>query len=70
MSDHVLFNLLNELEKIGLARILSLFNNEIIHSIILWARMLDSIYHMALKLFKIAFLVWKRQNFAIFYATL
>ena len=32
--------------------------------------MLDSFYHMALYLIKIAFLAWKRQNFAICYATL
>ena len=27
--------------------------------------MLDSIYHMTLKLLKIAFVAWKRQDFAI-----
>ena len=33
--------------------------------------MLDSIYHMTLKFIKkIAFLAWKSQDFAIFYATL
>ena len=32
--------------------------------------MLDSIYHMIIKLVKIAFLAWKHQDFAIFYATL
>ena len=34
------------------------------------ARMLDSIYHMTLKFIKIAFLEWKRKEFAIIYATL
>ena len=32
--------------------------------------MLDSIYHMTLKLIKNWFLAWKRQDFAIFYPTL
>ena len=32
--------------------------------------MLDFIYHMTLKLIKNGILAWKRQDFAIFYATL
>ena len=60
MSAHVLFNLLNEWgerdKMLGLPSILSLFrkfnkfnNTE--------ARILDSVYHMILKLLKISFLV-------------
>ena len=55
MSVHVLLNLIrNEFNK---------FNNT-------GARMLDSNYHMVLKILKNAFLVLKRQDFPLFYATL
>ena len=48
MSAHVLLNL---------PRILSLFRNEFYKFNTTGARMLDSIYHMALKLLEITFLV-------------
>ena len=55
MSAHVLLNLLNELRKRdktrGLSSILSLFRNEFKTFNNTGARMLDSIYHMTLKLF-------------------
>ena len=55
MSAHALLNLLNELRKTdkmrGLPNILSLFCNEFNKFNITRARMLDSIYRMALKLF-------------------
>ena len=55
MSAHVLLNLLNELRKRdkmrGLSSILSLFRNEFNKFNNTGARMLDSIYHMTLKLF-------------------
>ena len=55
MSAHVLLNLLNELGKRdkmrGLPSILSLFRNEFDKFNKTRARMLDSIYHMALRLF-------------------
>ena len=54
MSAHVLFNLLNELRKrdkmLGLLSI-SLFRDKFNKFNKTGARMLDSIYHMALKLF-------------------
>ena len=54
MSAHVLLNLLNELGKRdkmrGLPRILSLFRNEFNKFNNTGARMLDSIYHMPLRL--------------------
>ena len=54
MSGHVLLNLLNELGKSdkmhGLLRILSLFCNEFIKFNNTRARMLDSIYHMTIRL--------------------
>ena len=53
MSAHVLWNLLNELGKRdkmrGLPSILSLFRNEF-NKFNTRARMLDSIYHMTLRL--------------------
>ena len=56
MSDHILLNLLNELrkrdKKWGLPSILSLFPNEFIKFNNTGAWMLDSIYHMTLKLIK------------------
>ena len=55
MSAHVLLNLLIELwkrDKMGdLPSILSLFRNEFNTFNYIGARMLDSIYHMPLKLF-------------------
>ena len=54
MSAHVLLNLLNELGKRdkmrGLPSILSLFLNELIKFNNTRARMLDSIYHITLRL--------------------
>ena len=54
MSAHVLLNLLNELGKRdkmrGLQSILSLFHNEFDKFNNTGAQMLDSIYHMTLKL--------------------
>ena len=54
ISAHVVFNLLNELGKRdkmrGLPSILSLFRNEFNKFNITRARMLDSIYQMALRL--------------------
>ena len=54
MSSHVLLNLLNELGKSdkmrGLPHILSLFRDEFNKFNKTGARMLDSIYHMTLKL--------------------
>ena len=54
MSAHVLLNLLNELRKKdrmrGLPSILSLFRNEFNKFNNTSARMLDSIYHMTLRL--------------------
>ena len=53
MSAHVLLNLLNEVGKRdkmrGLTSILSLFHNEFNKYNNTRARMLDSIYHMALR---------------------
>ena len=70
MSDHVLFNLLNELRKIDKKRVLPsillLFPNEFDKFNKTGARILDSFYHMTLKLLKISFLAWERQDFAIF----
>ena len=55
MSAHVLLNLLNELRKRdkmrGFPNILSLFRNEFNNFDNTRARMLGSIYHMALNLF-------------------
>ena len=61
MSAHVLLNLLNDLgesDKMrGLQNILSLFRNEFNKINNTSARMLDSIYHMTLRLyFEISFL--------------
>ena len=56
MSAHVLLNLLYELRKRdkmqGLPRILSLFCNQFHKFNNTGARMLDSIYHMTLNLFR------------------
>ena len=74
MSAHVLLNLLNELGKRdkmrGLPSFLSLFRNEFNKFNNTRARMLDSIYHMTLRFFKISFLPLKRYNFVIMYQTL
>ena len=55
MNSHVLLNLLNELRKrdkmIGLPSIFSLFRNELNKFKYTGALMLESIYHMSLKLF-------------------
>ena len=55
MSTHVLFHLLNELGKRdkmrGMSSILSLFRNEFNKFNNTRERMLDSTYHMTLKLF-------------------
>ena len=55
MSAHALLNLLNELRKrdkmLGLPSILSLFRNEFNKVNNTGARMVDSQYHMTLKLF-------------------
>ena len=75
MSAYVLLNLLNVLWKSdiirGLPSILSLFRNEYNKFNNTGARMLDSIYHMTLKIHKkIAFFRLKTSLFSLFYATL
>ena len=74
MSAHVLLNLLNELGKRdkmrGLPSILSLFRNEFNKFNNTRARMLDSIYHMTLRLLCILISAVKRYNFDIMNATL
>ena len=75
MSAHVLLNLLNELGKRdkmrGLPSILSLFRNEFNKFNNTRARMLDSIYHMTLRLlWNLISRALKRYNFVIIYATL
>ena len=71
MSAHVLLNLLNELGKRDKMRgILSLFRNEFNKLNKTRARMLDSIYHMALRLLWNLISVVKRYTFVIKYATL
>ena len=56
MSAHVLLNFLNKLKKRdkmrGLPSILSLFRNEFNKFNNTGARMLESVYHMTLKLFE------------------
>ena len=54
----------------GLPSILLLFRNEFNKFNNTGARMLELIYHMTLKLIKNRILAWKRQDIAIFYATL
>ena len=67
MSAHVLLNLLNELRKRdkmrGLLSILSLSLNEFNKLNNTRARMLDSIYHITLKLIEIAFFGVKTSRF-------
>ena len=74
MSAHVLLNLLNELgnrDKMrGLPSILSLFRNDFNKFNNTGARILDSTYHMTLKLLKDHIFLLKSQDFAIFYGTL
>ena len=74
MSAHVLLNLFNKLGKSdkmwGLLSILLLFRHKFNKFNITRARMLDSIYHMILKLIRNRILAWKRQDFTIVYATL
>ena len=69
-SSHGLLNLFDELEKSdkmrGLPSILSLFRNEFNEFNNTGAQMLDSIYHMALKLLNNRTLALKCQNFASF----
>ena len=54
----------------GLSSISSLFLNKFNKFNNTGVRMLDLIYHMTLKLLKIAFLALKHQGFAMFYAVL
>ena len=74
MSAHVLLNLLNELGKRdkmrGLPSILSLFRNEFNKFNNTRARMLDSIYHMTLRLLWNLISGVKSYNCVIMYATL
>ena len=69
MSAHVLLSLLNELRKSdkmrGLPSILSLFRNEFNKLNNTGARMLDSIYHMTLRLLWNHISAVKRYNFSI-----
>ena len=64
MSAHVLLNLLNELRKrdkmLVLPSVLSLFRNKFNTFNNTGARMLDSFYHITLKLFEITFWRGKR----------
>ena len=73
MSAHVLLNLLNELGKRdkmrGLLSILSLFRNEFNKFNKTRARMLDSFYHMALKITLKSHSAVKRYTF-VMYSTL
>ena len=74
MSALVLLNLLNELGKRdkmrGSPSILSFFCNEFNKFNNMGTRMLDSIYHMTLKLLKNISFWHVTSNFVIFYATL
>ena len=74
MSAHVILYLFNEFRKRdemrGLSSILSFFRNEFNKFNNIGAWMLDSIYHMTLKLLRNRILAWKRQDFVIFYAAL
>ena len=73
-SAHVLLNLLNKFGKSdkmrGLPNILSLFHNNLDKFNNTGARMLDSIYHMPLKLLKNHVFDMKTSIFCRFYATL
>ena len=74
MSAYVLLNLLNKLRKRdkmrGLPRILSRFHNSFNKFNNTGARMLNSFYHMTLKLLLNLIFDVKTQDFAIFCATL
>ena len=74
MSDHVLLNLLNELRKSdkmrGLPSILSLFRNEFNKFNNTRARMIDSIYHLTLRIPRNLISAVKCYNFVIMHATL
>ena len=74
MSAHVLMNLLNKLGKRdkmrGLPSILSLFRNEFNKFNNTRARMLDSIYHMTLRLLLYLISAVKRFNFVTMNAAL
>ena len=74
MSAHVKLNLLNELRKRdkmrGLSSILSLFRNEFNKFNNTRARILDSIYHMTLKLLLNLISDVKSYNYVFLYATL
>ena len=74
MSAHVLLNLLNELGKRnkmrGLPSILSIFRNELDKFNNTRAQMLDSIYHMTLRLLRNLISAVKRYHFVIMYAAL
>ena len=71
MSAHVILNLLNELGKRdkmrGLPSILSFFRNEL-KTNNTGARMLDSMYHMTLRLLCYLISALKRYNFVILYS--
>ena len=54
----------------GLPIIISLFRNKFSKFNDIGAGMLDSIYHMPLKLLKSHILAWKRYDFVIFYTML
>ena len=73
MSAHVLLNSLNKLRKSdkmrGLPSILSLFRNKFNKFNNTGAQMLDSIYHMPLKLLKNLVFGIKTSVFCLFYAT-
>ena len=74
MSVHVLLNLIEELRKrdkmLGLLSILSLFRNKFNKFSNTGAQMLESIYHMILKLIKNHIFGLKSHDFALFHATL
>ena len=74
MSAHVLLNLLKELGKRdkmrGLSSILSLFRNEFNKFNYTRARMLDSIYHILLKILKKCIFVVYTSKFPLIFATL
>ena len=73
MSAHVLLNSLNKLRKSdkmrSLPSILSLFRNKFNKFNNTGAQMLDSIYHMPLKLLKNLIFGIKTSVFCLFYAT-
>ena len=74
ISAHVLLNLLNELRKkdkfVACQTFYLFFATSLIKFINIGARMLDSVYHVVLKLIKNRIFGVKREDFVIFYATL